>query len=98
MGKGGQTADASLDPAIILGNRAMQAGITKLLDRLAMEPVVKRVLTLRYGLDGGDKRSLEVVGLMLEISEEQAEQHLQVGLDACRVPAVQRQLRDLTAA
>ena len=80
------------DPAEAAGQVLMQEQLRRILSTLT--PREKRVLELRYGLDGGRSRTLEEVGKEFNVTRERIRQIESKALRKLRHPSRSRIVRD----
>ncbi|MGH9263582.1 MAG: sigma-70 family RNA polymerase sigma factor [Acidimicrobiales bacterium] len=84
--------EAEVDPAEWAAGRSLEQGIRKLLSHVSEHQAL--VLRLRFGLDGGEPRSLQEVGRELGISRERVRQIEARALRRLRDDAAARSLRE----
>ncbi len=63
-----------------------------------LDPREREILRLRYGLDEGDPRTLEQVGVALHLTRERIRQIEQAALSKLRHPSAKSDSRDLLAS
>ena len=65
---------------------------------LFLDPREREILRLRYGLDEGDPRTLEEVGVALHLTRERIRQIERGALSKLRHPSAKSDSRDLLAS
>jgi len=81
----------SIPPADITSMQLLKEGITEVLSELT--PREQRVLTLRFGLEDGQSRTLEKVGLEFNVTRERIRQIEAKAIRKLRHPSRSRKLR-----
>ena len=85
-------ADAELDPEEEVGKSLLKEQIRKALNMLT--PRERKVLILRYGLEGRDPRTYEQIGALFAVSGERIRQIEAVAIQKLRRPECAALLRD----
>ena len=90
-------ADASSpSPFEVVSEAMLRSELEKLLSLL--DPREREILRLRYGLDEGDPRTLEEVGVALHLTRERIRQIERGALSKLRHPSAKSDSRDLLAS
>jgi RNA polymerase sigma factor (sigma-70 family) len=74
----------------------LSSEVNKLLD--VLEDREREIIRLRYGLDSGDPRTLEEVGLALNLTRERIRQIERSALSKLRHPSSKNETRELLAS
>jgi RNA polymerase sigma factor (sigma-70 family) len=74
----------------------LSSEVNKLLD--VLEDREREIIRLRYGLDTGDPRTLEEVGLALNLTRERIRQIERSALSKLRHPSSKNETRELLAS
>ena len=87
---------SSPTPFEVVTEGLMKGEVNKLLSLL--DEREREILRLRYGLDRGDPRTLEEVGLALHLTRERIRQIERAALSKLRHPSAKNETRDLLAS
>jgi RNA polymerase primary sigma factor len=88
--------ETSPSPFEVVSEAMLGSEVDKLLS--ALEAREREILRLRYGLDSGEPRTLEEVGVTLCLTRERIRQIEQSALSKLRHPCAKRDSRDLLAS
>ncbi|MHB1536148.1 MAG: sigma-70 family RNA polymerase sigma factor [Acidimicrobiales bacterium] len=96
-----ELADMVSDPTApmpfeIVAGKMLSSEVDKLL--ASLDDRERQILSLRYGLDRGDPRTLEEVGTALNLTRERIRQIERAALSKLRHPSVESGARDLLAS
>jgi RNA polymerase sigma factor (sigma-70 family) len=87
---------SSPSPFEVVSEAMLRGELEKLLSLL--DPRERQILRLRYGLDQGDPRTLEEVGVALHLTRERIRQIERAALSKLRHPSARSDTRDLLAS